>query len=590
MATSQLGIVVHATHEAGLKMGGIGAVLDGLLGSLAYNSQVGRSVLAGPIDADDHALMERLTAKANRFTILRSTVHGVHDAPVEVERALAPIEAQMNVRFVYGRRWFGNFDHEVLLVDAGHIRPEVSNPFKYYLWRHWGLSSDRFEHVWEYRFHLDAAAPLYAALDALYGEQDLNGERYLIAHEWVGLPLVLRAALSDGGLWRKVFYAHEVATARMLVESHGGHDTRFYNALRLAKQRGLALEDVYGDYSWFHKHAVIERSAVCDRIFAVGGAVIDELRFLGGAVGSTPIDLVPNGVPHPEITPAEKILSRDLLLRYTETLLGYRPDYVFTHVTRLVTSKAIWRDFRVLEHLEWSLAAAGERATYLLVASATPQGKSSSDVAHWEAEYGWPLGHRGDNGDLVEEEANVFFRLVEPFHIGRSAIRAVLVNQFGWERGRCGTRMPAEMSFRDLRVGSDLEFGQSIYEPFGIAQLETLSGGGLSVVSNICGCIGFIRSAAGSDEHANVIVGDYVTLPTDWRVDSPWDALAIDQRVRDEIEFRESQAVAQMILARLPNDEDDRAQLLESGQALASSMSWEVVARDYFLPALARCR
>jgi hypothetical protein len=571
-------------------MGGIGAVLDGLLGSPAYNSRVGRTLLAGPIDADDHALMERRTAPANRFTIARSTVHGVHDASAEVESALGQLEERMNVRFVYGRRWFGNFEHEVLLVDAVHVRVEISNSLKYYLWRRWGLASDRYDAVAEYRFHLDAAEPLYSALIALCGGADPGAERYLVAHEWVGLPLVLRAAMSDEGKWRKIFYAHEVATARMLVEAHGGHDTRFYNALRLAKQKGLVLDDVYGDHSWFHKHAVIQRAGVCDRIFAVGQGVMDELRFLGGAVGSTPIDLVYNGAPDAAVTLPEKLRSRELLLSYAEELLGYRPDYIFTHVTRLVTSKAIWRDFRVLEHLDGRLAADRKSAVYLLVASATPGGKSSSDVVRWEAEYGWPLGHRGDNGDLVGEETRAFFHLVEPFRTERSAIRAVLVNQFGWERGRCGTKMPAEMALRDLRIGSDLEFGQSIYEPFGIAQLETLSGGGLSVVSSVCGCVGFVHAAAGSHEHANVIVGDYVTVSPERRVDSLWDALAIDQRARDVIEFRESGAVAQTILARLPHDYDDRARLLASGQALASSMSWQVVARDYFLPALARCR
>ena len=65
--------------------------------------------------------------------------------------------------------------------------------------------------------------------------------------------------------------------------------------------------------------------------------------------------------------------------------------------------------------------------------------------------------------------------MLEPFHWGRSATKICLVNQFGWERSRCGWRMPEEMRFSDLRNGADLEFGQSIYEPFGIAQFEPLS-------------------------------------------------------------------------------------------------------------------
>ena len=41
----QLQLVVHATHEAGVKVGGIGAVLDGLLRTESYNDAVARTVL-----------------------------------------------------------------------------------------------------------------------------------------------------------------------------------------------------------------------------------------------------------------------------------------------------------------------------------------------------------------------------------------------------------------------------------------------------------------------------------------------------------------------------------------------------------------
>ena len=41
--------------------------------------------------------------------------------------------------------------------------------------------------------------------------------------------------------------------------------------------------------------------------------------------------------------------------------------------------------------------------------------------------------------------------------------------------------MPADMEFLDIRRGSDLEFGQSIYEPFGIAQVEPLTYGAISL-------------------------------------------------------------------------------------------------------------
>ena len=66
MPSQYFPLVVHATHEAGLKLGGIGAVLDGLLTSPAYNETVARSILVGPINPWNIIEKERLTASGNR--------------------------------------------------------------------------------------------------------------------------------------------------------------------------------------------------------------------------------------------------------------------------------------------------------------------------------------------------------------------------------------------------------------------------------------------------------------------------------------------------------------------------------------------
>ncbi len=40
MPSEPIALVVHATHEAGYKIGGIGAVFDGLLSSPVYDAAV----------------------------------------------------------------------------------------------------------------------------------------------------------------------------------------------------------------------------------------------------------------------------------------------------------------------------------------------------------------------------------------------------------------------------------------------------------------------------------------------------------------------------------------------------------------------
>lgn len=586
---TQIPLLVHATHEAGIKVGGIGAVLDGLLGAVAYNQQVQRTVLVGPMNGRDSVEMERLVSPRNGLTIRYSSLHARFDGVPEAQRAaLQQVEQTFAVALLYGVRRFGNYSHEVLLVDVTNPNRQQMDRFKFDVWQHYGLDCARYDGNPEFNHYMTIAPPLFAALKAIEADQGLAPrQKYLLAHEWLGMPVVFAAQLTEPGQWYTVFYAHEMATARVLIEGHGGHDTRFYNALAKAKAWNLSLEGLFGNQDSFFKHAILKQAAQCDNIFAVGDLVVDELRFLGGEVGRANIDLVYNGVPAFTISLLEKLEAKRRLQKYCENLLGYIPDYVFTHVTRLVLSKALWRDLRVLEHLDGMLRQTGKRAVLFTLSTSLPTGRRSEWVQAWEAQYGWPIGHRADNGDLLDLEVPFFFTGVEPFNQRANASQVVLVNQFGWSRDRCGQRMPAEMEFMDIRKGSDLEFGQSIYEPFGIAQVEPLSFGALCCVSNVCGCVGFLQRVVEQVlQDPNVVLADYVGLPASYWLGSPYDALQIDQGTRDWIEASNSAATARTIFERLPKTNDDLQRLLERGQAVARQMSWEVVVQDYLLPGL----
>lgn len=583
-------LIVHATHEAGRKVGGIGAVLDGLLGAEAYNRAVRRTVLVGTMNRYDSLLIGRLLAPSNGLEMIYAPVFGVNHAEADLAGRLSGVEQAFGVALLYGRRRFGQAWHEVLLVDSIHARPDPVDAFKYFLWQHYGIDSTRYEYDLEYKDFVRSAPASYAALRSLVGPNDGSALRFVLAHEWMGLPLAFAAQLNEPWAWRTAFYAHEMPTARNLVEFDGGHDTRFYNALRLANGNGLTLDDLFGDQSSFFKHALVRQAVRCDRILAVGDLVIEELRFLGGPFRHVAIDPVYNGVPWQPLTLADKRASKAKLQAYAEALLGFRPDYVFTHVTRAVLSKALWRDLRVAEHLDWALAQRGKTAVLFMLSTWAPSGRRPEDVWRWEEEYGWPVRHRWDNGDLMDLEVPLY-HAIAGFNWQSQAIKIVLVNQFGWDRERCGRRMPADMRFADIRLGTDVEFGQSIYEPFGIAQVEPLAAGALCTVSNVCGCVGFVqRTAAEADlrEFPNLVVGDYTALPPGFQVHTPWDALHIGTYQRDQVEMANSAAVAQQIMARLPADDAAAERLLQTGQAVGRRMSWEVIARDYLLPSLHR--
>jgi hypothetical protein len=202
-----------------------------------------------------------------------------------------------------------------------------------------------------------------------------------------------------------------------------------------------------------------------------------------------------------------------------------------------------------------------------------------------EARYRWPVVHREGLPDLSNGEAH-YYEGVQEFNAQSRNVKVVFVNQFGWERNLVGNRMPADMEFMDIRKGSDAEFGQSIYEPFGIAQVEPISFGGICVFSECCGCAGFVAKATGGKETPNVIVADYTELTSKGL--RPEQLLAIGRAERDQIEDAVAARVAADLIERLPRTPEQFQEFIDRGFELASKMSWDVVARDYVLPGIER--
>jgi hypothetical protein len=579
-------LVVHATHEAGIKVGGIGAALDGLLNSGAYQVSVQRTILVGPMNTRDDVEMERLVNPENRLEVEYSSYHGVDKLERKLSAELGKIAAGFNVHILYGRREFSGVQHEVLLVDASQVWNDKLNSFKRRVYDRFGLESDRYEGDPEYSLYINAAEPSYLALKTLAGNRR-KGERFMIAHDFMGLPLLYSATLHDPDTYHPIFFAHEVATMRSLVENSYGHDTMFYNTMRRARAQGLFLRDVFGDQSGYFKHAMLKTAIECDNILAVGDTVVEELRFLSPVLAQAHIDLVYNGLATQEISLDDKQTSKTRLAQYAVNLglFDRPPDFVFTHVTRFVPSKAMWRDIQVLEHLDPLLVAKRKRAVLFVLATALPRGRRAPDVLKWEQEYGWPVVHRHDNGDLRYGEVD-FYQLIETFNANARAIRVVLVNQFGWSRGRCGQRMPEDMTYNDIRWGTDLEFGQSIYEPFGISQLEPLGYGALSVLSNICGCLGLVRQVSQTDLPEHLIVADYIGLPEGMAGGDFRAAQMLGQPERDRIEVIQAEYIAREIVTRLPTTKRARQNMLRQGYRLGQQMGWDTIVQNYWLPAL----
>jgi len=275
--------------------------------------------------------------------------------------------------------------------------------------------------------------------------------------------------------------------------------------------------------------------------------------------------------------------SKGRIQKYTENILEFRPDFIFSHVTRMALSKGLWRDLKVLWFLEKKFRETGQTGVFFLLSSELGAPRKTHEVLDMEGRYSWPVSHREGYPDLSGGEAD-FYVHMQKFNACARQIKAILVNQFGWSQAACGTKMLPDMDFLDVRKGTDIEFGQSIYEPFGIAQLEPLSFGALCVITNICGCAGFVEKVTGGKEVPNVLAADYTRLPQgNGTLDN---VLSIASRERDAIEQKEAERIASEILKRLPADRRTHEALIHSGYELASRMSWDVVVRDYLLPAL----
>jgi len=572
---------VHVTHETVGKVGGIGAVLQGFFTCKSYLESIDRSILVGPLFTTEGSASERLGEDGEVFY---SSIDGF--VSTGYAPAFRKIEKCYNAGIIYGRRTFVDkqtgikSSPEVVLVDVKRMDKGVVNEFKGRLFEEFGIRSNLHEHLWEYEQYVRLAPVAIAVLKAIGAAKDST---VVISHEFMGMPTALAAVLEPCCNFRTVFYAHEVATMRHIVEEHSGHDTMFYNVIKQAHNDGLFVNEVFGDQSSYFKHALVKASIYCDHIYAVGDYVVDELRFLSPEFENAKIDIVYNGIPAYQISVGDKLASKEKLQRYCENLLGYKPDFVFTHVTRLVQSKGMWRDLRVLEHLEKEFRTQGKTAV-LLVLSTEVSRRRSSDIYNMESAYKWPVAHREGWPDLSGGEAD-YYTAVQVFNARSRNIKIIFVNQFGFAPKRCGKRMPESMEFMDIRKGSDVEFGQSIYEPFGIAQLEPLTFGGICVFSSVCGCSGFLRDTTGAGDVKNAIIADYTNLETLSYAEIE-DILQIGRSVRDRIEASESEKVAMQICLRLPKNEAEVEGMIQTGYELAKNMNWDVVVKNYLLSSL----
>lgn len=472
----------------------------------------------------------------------------------------------------------------------------------------------------ELEFYFLAGSPIWHAVAALIAHHYRPEKATLFAHDWLGVPVFFameldRASGRNGVPWPipSVYFAHEARIARMLVEGTirdkapylaarchpDGHDVSFYAYLaRLeAHDPPLGLDDAFpehrGPWGWrafddIFYHALNRQAGRFDRVVAVGENVRRETALiLRGGGNAPPLHLCPNGIP--DFTAAGVPGGDDLeakarrheeararLVEFARAQVGFEPDAIFTTVSRCELSKAPWRNVEFFRSFLEQTAGLGTKALFIWLSRPRPL-PTDEDVRRWK-EWGWPLEHRpiSEGGDLRPEEVFLSEMLRALNGAGEGRHRLLYVNQYGWDAARLGALDPGRTSFADLRLGTDVEVGLSVYEPFGIAPLEPFSSGAISVLSDASGCALHLRElqARGLISDDGFVVGRFARPEVD------------PARVGlSKLREIEAAVYAEMVPELLRKLAKPRRERLASAQAALRHLSWSASA-DYLLRAL----
>lgn len=575
MSTNDM-VAVHVTHEAIQKIGGIGAVIQGLVTANCYAKTFPHTLLYTPLFDKGGDISNRLGPDAE---VLYSSIDGRDTGKWGAK--FGPIESQYGIKIVYGKKMIlpeaddkKAVKADIVAVDMWNMEDGCVEHFKFKLWERFGIESHRFKDDRDYEQYLRIGVAVVDIFEAIYGG---NVRACVFSHEYMGMASALSFVIErlDGRRSGDVtlFHAHEVSTARNVVEGHPGHDLSFYNVMKSDQDAGISLEESFGYRTNSARNELVKRAQHLSAVLAVSDVTRDEYLYLCPKADPKKIMVAYNGIPVDQISFDEKKVSVEMMRDWCERMFTYRPEYIFTHVTRLVVSKAIWRDIRLLYHLDEHLAKVGGKGFFVIVSTLIGTGRPDDAVAKMERDYGWPVLHREGWPDLVAQEIDIY-RYLEMFNARSRVVKGVFINQFGFSRGRCGDRVPEKADIRTLREASDMEFGMSIYEPFGIAQLETLPYGGLPLVSKACGCASVLREKMKPSDYLEI---DFSRVPSVFadRLSHKEDFLAISKEMRDSVETEICREAASEIAKALPNGDKDRKLRLEGMQSRGKKLDWE---------------
>jgi hypothetical protein len=575
-------VAIHITHEALYKVGGIGEVINQLCTSPSYLSFFDKTLLYGPLFEYIGSPSARLGKDGTVFYSSKDS----YDTKT-FNKIFKPILEKYNIDIVYGeRRIVNELDPkkvstiEVLLVDVTRMHKEVINFFKYMFWENFRLSSDKYEHDWDYEQYFRIGIPYFELISLLYPD---DVEFFHFAHEYMGIPSLLSLELTPAFKSKKhkrIFYAHEVAPVRRIVENLGGSDISFYNILEFGKREGFSLEDIFGSQEDWYRTPLVKLAKKFDKIFAVGDWVAEEYKFLCPDVSEDKLAIVYNATTSNHYSFDDKLISQEKIKKNIKNKFGF-PEitHIITHVCRLVKSKGVWRDFIILHYLDKLFKKNNLYGIYILLSSLIANGRPIYEVEKMVKNYCWPLEHREGWPDLVGYEIEIY-KLVKSFNETSKNIKAIFINQFGVSKRKCPTLFTEDIETRDLRIGSDIELGMSIYEPFGIAHIEVLPFGGFSILSTSCG-VSFFLEKSFENTFKPYFTLDFISTGKNLSLES-LKTLTEEKRYALE-EYYIANNISK-IFEKIPKTLKDKERFFKIISKEGYKLNWDYVIKTYFIP------
>ncbi len=575
-------VAIHITHEALYKIGGIGEVINQLCTSPSYLSFFDKTLLYGP-------LFEYIGSPSTRLGkdgIVFYSSKDLYDSG-KFSQLFKSLLEKYNIDVVYGkRRIINEFNPqktstvEVLLVDITHMKKDIINYAKYLFWEKFGLPSDKYEYDWDYEQYFRIGIPYFELISLLYPNAK---ELIHFSHEYMGIPSLLSLELNpefSSVKHKRIFYAHEVAPVRRLIENLGGADISFYNILKICCKKELSLEDFFGSQEDWYRTPLVKLAQRFDKIFAVGDLIIEEYKFLCPQVEKEKIVPVYNAISLDHYTFEDKINSREKIKRCLKNSWDIKKiDVIFTHICRLVKSKGIWRDFILLSYLDKLFQENDIFGVYILLSSIVATGRPPNEIVKIIKKYNWPFEHQEGWPDLIGYEIEIY-NLVKSFNEKAKNIKALFVNQFGFSKTKCPSLLVEEVETIDLKKASDVELGMSIYEPFGISHIEVLPFGGISIHSSSCG-VYFLLEKVFKDTFKPYYALDFISIGKNFTLET-LKTLTPEKRIALE-EFCIANNILK-IFEKIPKNLKEKEIIFNKMGEIAKNLSWDEIIKSYFIP------